>query len=37
MFFMDVKTFEGIGLTIKGLKRDFVTILISVIVALLFS
>ncbi|HPZ26032.1 MAG TPA: hypothetical protein PKV58_08920, partial [Kaistella sp.] len=37
MFFMDVKTFEGIGLTIKGLKRYFVTILISVIVALLFS
>ncbi|UOE40933.1 hypothetical protein MTP09_13665 [Chryseobacterium suipulveris] len=37
LFFMDVKTFEGIGLTIKGLKRDFATVLICLFVGFLFS
>lgn len=37
MFFMNVKTFEGISLTMKALRRDFVTILISIIVAAIFS
>lgn len=37
MFFMNVNTIEGIKLTVKGLKQDFTTILISVIIAALFS
>ena len=37
MFFMNVTTIEGIKLTIKGLKLDFTTILLSVVVATLFS
>ncbi|QBO57646.1 hypothetical protein [Chryseobacterium salivictor] len=37
MFFMNVNTIEGIKLTFKGLKQDFTTILISVMIAVLFS
>lgn len=37
MFFMNVNTIEGIKLSVKGLKQDFTTILISVVVAVLFS
>ena len=37
MFFMNVNTLEGIKLTWKGLKQDFTTILVSVLVATLFS
>ncbi len=37
MYFMNVNTIEGIKLTFQGLKRDFPTVLISVIVATLFS
>ena len=37
MFFMNVNTIEGIKLTVKGLKKDFTTIFISVLIAALFS
>ncbi|KEY17893.1 hypothetical protein [Kaistella antarctica] len=37
MFFMNVNTIEGIKLTVKGLKQDFSTIVLSVLVATLFS
>lgn len=37
MFFMNINSFEGVGLTLKGLKRDFTTIFICVIIAVLFS
>lgn len=37
MFFMDVKTFEGIMLTVKGLRKNFGIILIGMVIALLFS
>ena len=37
MFFMDVKTFEGIMLTVKGLRKNFGMILIGMVIALLFS
>ena len=37
LFFMNVKTFEGIGLTIKVLRKNFSTCLICVLVAILFS
>ena len=37
MFFMNVNTIEGIKLTVKGLKQDFTTVLISVVIATLFS
>ncbi|WP_226063683.1 hypothetical protein [Kaistella polysaccharea] len=37
MFFMNINTFEGISLTFKGLKKDFSTVLIAVIVGFLFS
>ncbi|KIA90047.1 hypothetical protein [Kaistella jeonii] len=37
MFFMDVKTFEGIILTVKGLRKNFGMILIGMLIALLFS
>ena len=37
MFFMDVKSFEGISLTIKGLRKNFGMIAIGCVVALLFS
>ena len=37
MFFMNVNTIEGIKLTVKGLKQDFSTIVLSVLVAALFS
>ena len=37
MFFMNVNTIEGIKLTVKGLKQDFTTIIISVLIATLFS
>ncbi len=36
MFFMNVNTIEGIKLTIKGLKRDFTTIIICMAIATLF-
>ena len=36
MFFMNVNTIEGIKLTVKGLKRDFTTILICMAIATLF-
>ena len=37
MFFMNVKTFEGISLTLKGLRGNFATIVICMIVAAAFS
>ncbi|MCZ2084401.1 MAG: hypothetical protein LC112_09020 [Flavobacteriales bacterium] len=37
MFFMNVNTIEGIKLTFKGLKTNFSTIFISMVVAFLFS
>ena len=37
MFFMNVNTIEGIKLTVKGLKQDFSTIVLSVLIATLFS
>ena len=37
MFFMDVKTFEGIGLTTKALKKNFGMIAIGCVVALIFG
>lgn len=37
MFFMNVKTFEGISLTIKGLKGNFATVTICMMVAAAFS
>ena len=37
LFFMNVKKFEGIGLTIKVLRKNFTTCLICVLVAILFS
>ena len=37
MFFMNVNTFEGIRITIKGLKQDFTTVLVCMLVAVLFS
>lgn len=37
MFFMNVNTFQGIKLTISGLKKDFTTIFIAVIIGILFS
>ena len=37
MFFMNVNTFEGIKLTFKGLKQNFPTVFISMVVAMLFS
>lgn len=37
LFFMDVKTFPGIALTLAALKKNFSTVLISVLAALLFS
>lgn len=37
MFFMDIKTFEGIKLTVKSLRKDFVTILVCIVIAAVFS
>ena len=37
MFFMNVNTIEGIKLTVKGLKQDFTTVFICVVIAVLFS
>lgn len=37
MFFMDVKTFEGITLTVKGLRKKFGMILITMLIATIFS
>ena len=37
MFFMEVKTFEGIALTIKGIRKNFSLVLIGSVVAFLFS
>ena len=37
MFFMNVNTIEGIKLTVKGLKNDFTTIFVSVLIAIIFS
>ncbi|OWK75060.1 hypothetical protein CBW16_06655 [Flavobacteriaceae bacterium JJC] len=37
MFFMNVKTFEGITLTIKSLRNNFVTVLVCVMIAAVFS
>jgi len=37
MFFSNISTFEGIRLTFKALKKDFSTVLIAVIVAIIFS
>lgn len=37
MFFMQVNTFEGISLTVKGLKKNLGTVIICIAVAVLFS
>lgn len=37
MFFSNINTFEGIRLTFKALKKDFTTVLIAIIVAIIFS
>ena len=37
MFFQNVNTFEGISLTVKGLRKNFGTVIIGVFVAMLFS
>ena len=37
MFFQSVNTFEGINLTVKGLRKNFGTIITGVFVAMLFS
>ena len=37
MFFQSVNTFEGINLTVKGLRKNFGTIITGVLVAMLFS
>lgn len=37
LFFMEVRTFEGISLSLKGLRRNFSLALISIVVGALFS
>lgn len=37
MFFMDLKIFDGIRFSIKGLRKDFPTIVVAMFVALLFG
>lgn len=37
LFFMEVKTFEGILITVKGLRKNFTLVLTGIIVALFFS
>lgn len=37
MFFQSVNTFEGINLTVKGLRKNFGTVIMGVFVAMLFS